>query len=262
MADHRHHPDWHTVGKGQLGQTTMTTRVHLLNLGLTDYHEGWEIQRTLAKARANGAIDDTLILLEHPHTYTLGRSAHVEHLLFSPEECTRRGIDVVEVDRGGDITYHGPGQLVAYPIGYLGQPDARGRLVQRDYVGYVRRLEEVLIRTVTPFGLEARREKGLTGVWVDTRIGPAKIAAIGVRVNASGVSTHGAALNADTDLSYFDGIIPCGIRDKAVTSLRALMGDATPSMEEVIASFSAAYQDVLDCQLHPSSINALLRRES
>jgi lipoyl(octanoyl) transferase len=227
----------------------MKTRVHLIHLGLTDYRKGWEIQRALAEARASGSIGDTLLLLEHPHTYTLGRSARPEHLLFSAEECARRGIDVVEVDRGGDITYHGPGQLVAYPIRCLGEPDASGRLVQRDYVGYVRQLEEVLIHTIAPFGLEGRREDGLTGVWVNTRIGLAKIAAIGVRVNARGVSTHGVALNVTTDLSYFEGIIPCGIRDKTVTSLGTLLRDAVPPMEQVITSFTAAYQDVFDCVL-------------
>jgi lipoyl(octanoyl) transferase len=231
---------------------------NLLQPGLVDYHEAWAMQRSLAEVRAQHIIDDTLILLEHPHTYTLGRSAHREHLLLSEEECARRGIDVVDVDRGGDITYHGPGQLVAYPIRYLGQVDPQGKLIQADYVGYIRRLEEVLIRTIAPFGITGRRDKGLTGVWVDTRVGPSKIAAIGVRVSARGVSTHGVALNVTTDLSYFDGIIPCGIRDKAVTSLWVLLRDATPSMPEVIDSFTAAYSEVFDCKLSSTSLDALL----
>jgi lipoyl(octanoyl) transferase len=231
---------------------------NLIQPGLVEYHEAWSIQRTLAEARAHHEIDDTLLLLEHPHTYTLGRSAHREHLLLSEDECTRRGIEVIDVDRGGDITYHGPGQLVAYPIRYLGQVDPQGKLIDADYVGYIRRLEEILIRTIAPFGITGHRDRGLTGVWVDTRVGPAKIAAIGVRVSARGVSTHGIALNVTTDLSYFDGIIPCGIRDKAVTSLWVLLRDATPSMQEVITSFTTAYSDVFDCTLIPTSLNALL----
>jgi lipoyl(octanoyl) transferase len=231
---------------------------NLIQPGLVDYHEAWAMQRTLAEARAHHAIDDTLILLQHPHTYTLGRSAHREHLLLSADECAKQSIDVVDVDRGGDITYHGPGQLVAYPIRYLGQVDPQGKLIQADYVGYIRHLEEILIRTIAPFGIAGRRDKGLTGVWVDTRVGPAKIAAIGVRVSARGVSTHGVALNVTTDLSYFDGIIPCGIRDKAVTSLWVLLRDATPSIQEVVASFTAAYSDVFDCTLSPTNLDVLL----
>lgn len=233
-------------------------RSNLLQLGLVDYQQAWDMQRSLAEARAANAIDDTLILLEHPHTYTLGRSAHIEHLLLSAHECAKRGIAVIDVDRGGDITYHGPGQLVAYPIRYLGQPDASGRLVPTDYVGYVRRLEEVLIRTIAAFGITGQRVEGLTGVWVETRVGQAKIAAIGVRVNARGVSTHGVALNVTPDLSYFDGIVPCGITDKAVTSLWVLLRNATPSMDEVITQFAAAYQDVFDCTLSPTELESLL----
>lgn len=229
-----------------------------IELGLVNYQEAWELQRQLAEVRAQQQIDDTLILLEHPDTFTLGRSAHSEHLLLSREECANRGIQVIDVDRGGDITYHGPGQLVAYPIRYLGKPDLRGHLVQADYVGYIRRLEEVLIRAIAPFGLIGRRESGLTGVWVDTRVGPAKIAAIGVHVNARGISTHGVALNVTTDLSYFDGIVPCGIHDKAVTSLWALMRDNVPKMQDVAESFASAFMEVFDCTLVPSSIRELL----
>jgi lipoyl(octanoyl) transferase len=234
-------------------------RSNFMSLGLVDYQQAWDLQRSLADARAANSIDDTLILLEHPHTYTLGRSAHIEHLLLSADECAQRGIAVIDVDRGGDITYHGPGQLVAYPIRYLGQPDASGRLVATDYVGYVRRLEEVLIRTIAAFGITGQRVEGLTGVWVDTRIGPAKIAAIGVRVNARGVSTHGVALNVTPDLSYFDGIVPCGITDKAVTSLWVLLRDATPSMPDVIHAFTTAYESVFDCTLSPTELESLLQ---
>jgi len=231
---------------------------NIIELGIVEYQQAWDLQRQLAEARAQQQIDDTLILLEHPHTFTLGRSTHIEHLLLSREECVNRGIQVIEVDRGGDITYHGPGQLVAYPIRYLGKPDPQGRLVQADYVGYIRLLEEVLIRTIAPFGIRGRRESGLTGVWIDTRVGPAKIAAIGVRVNARGISMHGVALNVTTDLSYFDGIVPCGIHDKAVTSLWALMRASVPKMQDVSESFASAFMEVFNCTLAPSSIGELL----
>jgi lipoate-protein ligase B len=231
---------------------------NIIEPGIVAYQEAWDLQRQLAEARAQQQIDDTLILLEHPHTFTLGRSAHIEHLLLSREECASRHIQVIEVDRGGDITYHGPGQLVAYPIRYLGKPHPQGRLAQADYVGYIRRLEEVLIRTIAPFGIIGRRESGLTGVWVDTRVGPAKIAAIGVRVDARGISTHGISLNITADLSYFDGIVPCGIHDKAVTSLWALMRDSVPKMQDVAESFASAFIEVFDCTLVPSTIGELL----
>ncbi len=231
---------------------------NLVRLGLMEYHAAWELQRRLAAARAAGTIRDTLLLLEHPHTYTLGRSGRVEHLLMSAEERARRGVTVVEVDRGGDITYHGPGQLVAYPILYLGRADHRGHLPTADYVGYLRRLEEVLIRTLAAVGVEGRREEGYTGVWVDTPNGVAKVAAIGVRVSAQGVSTHGVALNVDPDLDYFKGIIPCGIADRPVTSLRELLGVAAPSMQQVMDCFTAAFAEVFGYRMVPLELSDLL----
>ncbi len=222
---------------------------HYLSLGKVDYHTAWTLQRRLAEARAEERISDTLIILEHPPTYTLGRSGRPEHLLLSQTECRERGIELVEVDRGGDITYHGPGQIVAYPIWLLGQPDLSGRIPQANYVGYIRKLEEVLIQAVAPFGVRARREVGLTGVWVDTESGPSKLAAIGVRISARGVSTHGAALNVDPDLSYFEGIVPCGIANKGVTSLRALLGRTCPSVSAVRDSLTKAFESVFGCQL-------------
>lgn len=234
---------------------------HYLPLAQVDYLPAWDLQRALAAARAQRQIGDVLVVLEHPHTYTLGRVARREHLLLSEAECQRRGIQIVEVDRGGDITYHGPGQLVAYPVRYLGTPDATsGRVPQVDYVGYIRRLEELLIRTVDVFGIEACRVEGYSGAWVDAEQGCLKIGAIGVRVNASGVSTHGVALNVSPDLSYFGGIIPCGIADKGVTSMHALLGDATPSMEEVRVAFIAAFERVFGCVMVPSTVNSLLGR--
>jgi lipoate-protein ligase B len=224
-----------------------------------DYQAAWDIQRRLAAARGLGRLSDTLILLEHPHTYTLGRSAHAENLLLDENDRQRLGIALVEVDRGGDITYHGPGQMVAYPIRYLGRVDTEGRLAQVDYVGYLRSLEEALIRTLACFGIGGHREAGYTGVWVATSAGLAKIAAIGVRVSAQGVSTHGAALNVTTDLEYFRGIIPCGIADRPVTSMQMMMGDAVPDLAEVQYAFAQSFAGVFGYQaLVPSELAALL----
>ena len=230
----------------------------VVQLGLVDYNVAWNIQRELAEARASGSICDTLLLLEHPHTYTLGRSAHLENLLLSEEERLRRGIALIEVDRGGDITYHGPGQIVAYPILYLGEPDPTGRLVKADYVGYLRKLEDLLIRLLATYGIVGERREKLTGVWVDTSGRLEKIAAIGVRVNARGVSTHGTALNVTTDLSFFDGIIPCGITEYGVTSLQSLLGENCPSIEDVAESFIQSFAAVFHKEIQMADLDLLL----
>jgi lipoyl(octanoyl) transferase len=200
-------------------------------LGLVDYTEAWSMQKRLAEERRLGAIPDTLVLLQHPHTYTIGRSGTREHVYLDQAELQRRGITCLEVDRGGDVTYHGPGQLVGYPILDLGpQPD----------VGhYLRELEGCLIDALDDFGIRAGRLAGYTGVW----IGDYKIAAIGVKVS-QGITTHGFALNVSTDLSLFDHILPCGIRDKGVTSMAAQLGVA-PAMDTVadavVAHFASRF---------------------
>lgn len=176
------------------------------------YDEAWALQRRLVGERLRGEIPDTLILLEHPPVITLGRSGTHEHLLGSKAELEERGVAFVETDRGGDITFHGPGQIVGYAIVDL---DARGRDLHR----YLRDLETVLIRALAEFLIQAGRAQGLTGVWV----GDAKVAAIGIRVSRW-VTHHGFALNIDTDLSYFDLIVPCGIADRRVTSMESLLG--------------------------------------
>ncbi len=230
-------------------------------LGTVDYHAAWDLQKRLAAARAADQTPDTLLLLEHPHTYTLGRSGDRAHLLMSAKERARRGVEVVEVDRGGDITYHGPGQLVAYPIRYLGRADPRGHLPAADYVGYLRRLEEVLIDTIGGFGIQGWQEKGYTGLWVDGPDGvAAKIAAIGVRVSAGGVSTHGSALNVTVDLDYFGGIVPCGIEDRPVTSMRALLGDDAPTVRETADAYSAAFGRVFGCEMVPAQLSDVEER--
>lgn len=190
-------------------------------LGRMAYRPCWDLQRRLAAARAAGRAPDVVLLVEHDPVYTLGRAARRQHLLWDEAECARRGIDVVAVDRGGDVTYHGPGQLVGYPILDL-RPLGLG---VRDYV---RALEEAMIRLLARFGVEGRREAGLPGAWV----GQAKIGAIGVRCSR-GVTTHGFAFNVDPDPEHYAGIVPCGIRDRGVTTLAAVLGRPV-SVEQVV----------------------------
>jgi lipoate-protein ligase B len=231
-------------------------------LGLVPFAEAWDLQKSLAAQRAAGEIPDTLLLLEHPHTYTLGRAGHAENLLWDEAQLAARGITLHWVDRGGDITYHGPGQLVGYPIMALGAPvDGAGRIPQADYVGYVRRLEETLIRAVLRFGLVAGQMKGLTGVWVQpdvasrcvhcppaARQAPSKLAAIGVKVDARGISQHGFALNVNPDMRYWDGIIGCGLADHASISLADLL-DQPPSMEAVMDAVEEAFARVFGAEI-------------
>ncbi len=179
--------------------------------GTVDYRRAWEWQVALADAVREGRQPNTLILLEHPAVYTLGRLSKPEHLLASPEELAAAGADVVETDRGGQITFHGPGQLVAYPV-----VDLRG---WGGPLKYVRTLEQVIIKALYDFGIFARLKPGLTGVWV----GDAKIAAIGVKISR-GVAYHGFSINVNTDLSYYDRIVPCGIEDGRVTSMERVLG--------------------------------------
>jgi lipoyl(octanoyl) transferase len=177
-------------------------------LGRVAYGDALALQRTLVEERRAGRIRDRLLLLEHEHVITLGTSAHAEHVLLDADERRLLGIELFDTGRGGDVTYHGPGQLVGYPILDL-KPD------RCDLHRYVRDLEQVLIRALADLGIAAGRAAGLTGVWVERR----KIAAIGVRVSSGWITSHGFALNVATDLAYFDAIVPCGIRDRAVTSI-------------------------------------------
>src|SRR5579862_4108832 len=193
--------------------------VHVLHLGLVPYETALELQRTLAQLRKAGRIENTLLLLEHPPVITLGRNARLDNVLASPEYLAQRGVELHEIDRGGDVTFHGPGQLVAYPIF-----DLRSFEPKIGAVEFVRRLEEVLIRTGGDFGVGTQRIKGLTGVWTYAlRNKPeAKIAAIGVHISR-GVTTHGFALNVGTELDYFTMIVPCGLTGKPVTSMEREM---------------------------------------
>ncbi|HYR64148.1 MAG TPA: lipoyl(octanoyl) transferase LipB [Actinomycetota bacterium] len=190
----------------------------VVDAGTVGYGPALDWQNELYRRRVAGEIPDTVLLLEHPHVYTLGRRFSAEHLLLGEEALARRGIEVYECDRGGSITYHGPGQLVGYPVLALEDPDV---------IAYLRCLEEVLIRSVNEFGVAAGRREGLTGVWV----GEDKLASIGVNVSR-GVTKHGFALNVTTDLSFFAGMVPCGIPAVTVTSLERLL-PAAPPMDAV-----------------------------
>jgi lipoyl(octanoyl) transferase len=201
-------------------------------LGRVEYAEALELQRQRVVQRKAGKIPDTLLLLEHPHVYTLGRNAKRQHLLAPVERLQALEALVFEIDRGGDITYHGPGQLVGYPIFDLTQH-------RRDLAWYMRMLEEVSIAVAADFGLRAGRMAGAPGVWV----GDAKLVAMGVHV-ARWITSHGFAFNVNTDLGYFDWIIPCGLPGKGATSLERLLGhrvEMKTVIERVIRHFAGVF---------------------
>jgi lipoate-protein ligase B len=233
-------------------------------LGLVAYEEAWGLQSTLAAEVAAGERPPTLLLLEHPHTFTFGRRGQLENLLWDEAELARRGVSVHWVDRGGDVTYHGPGQLVGYSIIPLDTSGLRvegdsARLPQADYVGYVRKLELSLITALARLGVTSTQVAGLTGVWVQADQGGtdhiltsperqdgrslAKIAAIGVKVDARGISNHGFALNVNPDMTYWQGIIACGLLDHQVTRLADLL-DPLPAMDNVIQAMISSFGEI------------------
>ena len=201
-------------------------------LGLVPYSDGLALQEDLVVRRRGGQVPDTLLLLEHPHVITLGTSSSPEHVLVGTQERSELALELFETGRGGDVTYHGPGQLVGYPILDL-KPD------RKDLHRYLRDLEEVVIRSLGAFGVSARRVPGLTGVWTDL----GKIAAIGVRVSSGWITSHGFALNVHTDLSFFGTIVPCGIQDRDVTSMERELGRHV-SLEEVRPRVVQAFSEV------------------
>src|SRR3984893_4220518 len=205
---------------------------YIVDVGLIDYAQAWELQKRLVAGRKAGAIEDVLLLCEHPHVITLGRSGKREHLLASEQVLRQKGVDFVSSDRGGDITYPGPGQLVGYPILNLGA-------IRKDVVWYVRMLEEVMLRATAEFGITAERVTGKTGVWVrgtnDSNVAGVteeKLGAIGVHISRW-VTSHGFAYNVSTDLRYFDLIVPCGISARKATSLEKILGRAVIRKEAV-----------------------------
>lgn len=210
--------------------------MRVVRLGRTRYRECWDLQHALFARRAAGELTDLLLLTEHEHVYTLGTGADIHHLLANDGELRERGIDVVAVDRGGDITYHGPGQLVGYPLLDL-------HAYTQDLHWYLRRLEEVIIRVLDGFHVSGSRLEGYTGVWV----GGEKICAIGIKASRW-ITMHGFALNVTTDLSFFDRIIPCGIFERGVTSLQELLGSAPP-MARVESAVAAAFAEVFGAAL-------------
>src|SRR6266481_468884 len=192
------------------------TKALQVDLGTIGYAEAWELQKRVVAARKAGAIEDVLLLCEHSPVITLGRSGKRENLRASEHVLRQKGVEFHATDRGGDITYHGPGQIVGYPILNLGA-------IRRDVVWYVRMLEEAMIQATAELGVAAKRVEGKTGIWVRYENAEEKLAAIGVHISRW-VTSHGFAYNVSTDLRYFDLIVPCGIADSKATSLERLLG--------------------------------------
>jgi lipoyl(octanoyl) transferase len=241
----------------------------VLDFGLIEYETAWKLQNQYAAEIADGKRPPTLLLLEHPHVYTFGRRGKQENLLWGEAQLKEKGIAIHWVDRGGDVTYHGPGQLVGYPLIPLSplpssqgiEDRGEGRIPDADYVGYVRKLENILIVALARLGLAAGQRSGLTGVWIqadvhsrcprckpEDRKKPAKIAAIGVKVDARGISRHGFALNVNPDMDYWDGIIACGLQDDPIVSLADLFPEP-PSMERVKNEVTTAFSEVFEYKI-------------
>lgn len=204
----------------------------VMRLGAVEYGEALELQRRLLEEVRTGARPDTLVLLTHPPVVTMGRGSTASHVLLTQEQLRERGIALWETDRGGDVTFHGPGQIVGYALFDL-------RVHGQDLHRFLRRMEEAILRALESLGIEGRRIPGLTGVWVGDR----KVCAIGIKVSRW-ISMHGFALNVDTDLGFFDVIVPCGIRDRGVTSLAELLGGRVERRrveDELVAAFAAEY---------------------
>ncbi|MFW5952414.1 MAG: lipoyl(octanoyl) transferase LipB [Gemmatimonadota bacterium] len=217
-------------------------RLEVRRLGLVPYGEAQALQEELVRARRAGETGDVLLLLEHPHVITLGSSSDSSHVLLDAAERRLMGIDLYETGRGGDVTYHGPGQLVGYPILDL-KPD------RKDLHRYVRDLEAALIRVLGRYGIQGGRKPGMSGAWV----GEEKVAAIGVRVSSGWITSHGFALNVNTDLDFFGTIVPCGIREHGVTSMSRLLGREVP-MAGVEAAVVSAIAQVFDRTASPAGL--------
>ena len=232
-------------------------KLDIIDLGLIEYERAWKLQDEYAAEIAVGKRPPTLLLLEHPHVYTFGRKGRAENLLWSEEQLKQKGLSIHWVDRGGDVTYHGPGQLVGYPLLPLGKVSTDNKLPDADYVGYVRKLEKMLIVAMAQFGIVTGQRSGLTGVWIQADVHsrcprckpedkqkPAKLAAIGVKVDVHGISRHGFALNVNPDMEYWDGIIACGLSEPVV-SLADLLSPV-PTMEDVKEKIKSAFHEVFE----------------
>jgi lipoyl(octanoyl) transferase len=236
--------------------------IKIIDLGLIDYERAWKLQDEYAAEIAEGIRPPTLLLLEHPHVYTFGRKGNAENLLWTETQLKEKGVSTYWVDRGGDVTYHGPGQLVGYPLIPLtplsvSQSEVRQGEEKSDYVGYIRKLEEMLIGVLMQYGIASGQRPGKTGVWIQADVHsrcvnckpedkqkPAKIAAIGVKVDVHGVTRHGFALNVNPDMEYWQGIIPCGLPEPVV-SLADLL-DPVPAMAEVKQRVHEAFCTVFE----------------
>ena len=220
----------------------------IVRAGTMDYSVALSLQRSLLTARRSGLIDNVLLLLEHPPTYTIGRRLRAnEHLLYGEETLKARGIQVYETDRGGDITYHGPGQLVGYTIFDIAA-------WYQDVFRFLRDLEAVIIRLLGDFGIEARRVQGITGVWVEDR----KVAGLGIRVSWW-IAMHGFSLNVNPDLAMYEGIVPCGISDREVTSLERIL-DRPVTIEEVDTGLIRHMGDVFEMSIEEMPLSELLQK--
>lgn len=252
-------------------------KCEVLQLGEIKYKEAWELQVHLASQIASGQRPPTLLLLQHPHTYTLGSSGKPENLLWTEQECEQHGVAIEWVDRGGDVTYHGPGQLVGYPIlplvpGGLVAHSQNGspRVPTIDYIGYLRNLEKVLVRTLANLGIVSGQIPGLTGVWVQPDVAsrcrhcspeakqkPSKIASIGVKIDVNGVSRHGFSLNLTTNREFWNGIIGCGLPDHPVVNIADLLY-SPPTMEELIQKTISSFGEVFGLEMTPAGLKSVL----
>ncbi len=221
----------------------------IVDLGLMGYSEAWTLQKRAVAVRKAGAIEDVLLLCEHPHVITQGRNGKRENLLASEHVLQQKGVEFYATDRGGDITYHGPGQIVGYPILNLGA-------IRRDVVWYVRMLEEAMIQATAELGVAAKRVEGKTGIWVRYENAEEKLAAIGVHISRW-VTSHGFAYNVSTDLRYFDLIVPCGIADRKATSLEKLLGRSV-RREEIAPGIAKHFGEVFGLELKETSRTELL----
>ena len=227
--------------------------LHVRRLGCVEYQDGLAMQKLLVEARAQGLVPDTLLLLEHPPVITLGRGAKAENVLWSPQMLAARGFELFETDRGGDVTYHGPGQIVGYPIVDL-KPD------RKDVRKYVASVEEIMIRVAAEYGIAAHRVAGRIGVWTPA----GKLGAVGVHISRW-ITSHGFAFNVRTDLTDFSAIVPCGIDDASVASLQSLLADAPPvhEVEDVIALKAGEVWESETSELLPElqTVSVTLQRE-
>ena len=223
----------------------------IVHLGLVGYAEAYALQKRIVAARKTEAIGDVLLLCEHPHVITQGRNGKREHLLASEHVLRQKGMEYYETSRGGDITYHGPGQIVGYPILNLGA-------IRRDVVWYVRTLEEAMIQATAEFGIKVERVAGKTGIWMRVGNTEEKLAAIGVHISRW-VTSHGFAYNVSTDLRNFDLIVPCGIADRKATSLEKLLGRHVGA-EEVSPRIAKHLGELLGLEMKEASVKAILEK--